>query len=182
MTMRAIAALSFIAISMPAHAAQISADSRMNIVGNGTFNGSQVVFPNGADLVTGTGDYTALGTCTGCVSVSTPLEFSPFTNVTNLFIAHNNSLTATVSLTRQVDPPDNVGDELELVDDVLLTLTGFAPTAGTLALTINQATDVVSGSFSSTVAAVPVPEPMPIALLGCGILGLWAVRRASWQT
>jgi hypothetical protein len=164
--------------AFPAYALPtIGLGDTLNIVGNATYTGTQATFTTPADLVTGTGAYAALGTCTGCVVVNTPLDFSPFTNVSNLFVATSNGLTATVSLTSQVDPPTVVGGDLSLNDDALLTLTGFAPTLGTLDITINQATGVASGSFSATAQGAPVPEPFSLAILSVGLLGLLAVRR-----
>jgi hypothetical protein len=151
----------------------------LNVVGNATFSGTQATFTTPANLVTGTGAYAALGTCSGCVVVNTPLDFSPFTNVSNLFVATSNGLTATVSLTSQVDPPTVVGGDLSLNDDALLTLSGFAPTLGTIELTVNQATGIASGSFSATAQGAPVPEPFSLAILGVGVLGLLTVRRRA---
>ena len=161
------------AFALPA----IDAGSTLNVVGNATFDGVAVTFTTPSNLVTGTGAYTALGTCVSCVVVNTPLDYSPFTNLSNLFVATNNGITATVSLTSQVDPPTVVGNDLSLNDDALLTLTGFAPTLGTLELTVNQATGVASGSFSATAQGVAAPEPASLAILGMGLLGLAAVRR-----
>jgi hypothetical protein len=166
--------------AMPAYALpSIDSGSTLNVVGNATFNGVDVTFASPANLVTGTGAYTALGTCVGCVGVNTPLEFSPFTNLSNLFVASNGGVTATVSLTSQVDPPTIVGGDLSLNDDALLTLTGFAPTLGTIELTVNQATGVASGSFSATAQGAAVPEPASIAILGLGLLGIAMVRRQA---
>jgi hypothetical protein len=158
---------------------QIGAGDTLNVVGNATFNGVNVTFSPTANLVTGTGAYTTLGTCVGCVTVNTPLEYSPFTNISNLFVAMNNGMTATVSLTSQVDPPSLVGNDLSLNDTALLTLTGFAPTAGLLELTVNQATGVASGSFSSTVQGTAAPEPLSLAILGVGMLGIALVKRPA---
>jgi len=164
------------AVALPALALpSIGTADTMNIVGNATFNGIDVTFDANANLVNGTGAYTALGTCVGCVAVNTPLEYSPFTNLANLFVVNHNGVVATVSLTSQVDPPSVVGNDLSLNDDALLTLTGFAPTLGRLEITVNQATGVASGSFSSTVQGVP--EPAGLAIMGAGLIGLTLVRR-----
>jgi hypothetical protein len=174
-----LAATALLGFSVPYAAnalPSIGAGDTMNVVGNATFDGVNVTFAQHANLVTGTGAYVALGTCVSCVTVNTPLEYSPFTNLANLFVAQNNGITATVSLTSQVDPPSVVGNDLSLNDTAVLTLTGFAPTAGTLEMTVNQATGVASGSFSSTVQGVPAGEPLGLAVLGVGLLGLGMVR------
>lgn len=169
-----------LAIAAPAYALpSIGAGDTLNVVGNATYNGVAATFTTPANLVNGTGDYVGLGTCTGCVVVNTPLDYSPFTSLSNLFVATNNGLVATVSLTSQVLPPTVVGNDLSLNDDALLTLTGFAPTFGTLDITINQATGVASGSFSATAQGTTVREPAALALLGTGILGLGLVKRRS---
>ena len=67
-----LAGIATIGIAGAANAVPIPAGSTLNIVGNATFSSIAVLFTNPAGLVTGTGAFTSLGTCTGCVTMSTP--------------------------------------------------------------------------------------------------------------
>jgi hypothetical protein len=173
-----IASAALVAMAGSAYALpNIGSGDTMNIVGDATFGPSNIVFTNPADLTPGTGAYTTLGTCTGCVTMTTPFQYSPFT-AELLASATNNGVSATVSVTGQILPPTQIGQTLDLTDSATLTLTGFAPTAGTLDLTVNQATGILSGSFSATAQGTnAVPEPASIAVFGMGLLGLTLLRR-----
>lgn len=163
-----------------ANATPIAAGSTINFTGNATFNSSTVSFVSPSDLKTGTGDFTALGTCVSCVTVATPLTYSPFTAVDSLFSVTNAGLTASVDVNSQLDTPiqNKAGTALILSDNATLHLTGKDDTPGILTITVNQSTGGISGSFSATGEASAVPEPMTLAMLGTGLLGLGLVRRA----
>jgi hypothetical protein len=154
----------------------LTTNDTLNITGNATFTGTTVTFTNPAALDIGTGAFAAMGTCMSCANVSSPLTYNPFTAVVGLLSATNNGLTASVDITGVSLPPVQVGNTLDITDDGILHLTGYAATPGVLDLTVNQATGIISGSFSAT--AQPVGEPAGFAVLGMGLLGLCAVRWA----
>lgn len=174
-----LAVLAALAIPVAAHAVPISDSSTINFTGSATFTPTQVNFASPADLKPGTGDFNALGTCTACVAVLTPLIYSPFTAVADLFSVTNAGLTAAVDLVSQAAAPFINASKTALIiqDNVTLHLTGFDDTVGLLTLTVNQSTGAISGSFSATGEAFAVPEPFSMALLGSGLLGLGLVRQ-----
>ena len=172
----ALAAVPLAAPSQPAWALPtIGNGDTINVVGSATFTGSAITFTNPADLTAGTGDFLTLGTCTGCVTMTTPLTYNPFT-AGLLASATNAGVTATITLTGQNLPPSQVGNDLDINDFVTLTLTGFAPTPGTLDLSVNQATGVLSGSFSATAQGTNIPEPSTLLVFGAAAAGLIAYR------
>jgi hypothetical protein len=169
-----LAGAATLALATAAQAGQISAGSVLNIVGNANFDATQVTFTNPANLVNGSGDFALLGTCLGCVTMTTPLVYSPPT-FGQAYTATNNSLTASFDLLSLDNTSGNGTTTLGLEYSGVAHLTGFDATPGQLVYTINQFGQLI-GSFSASTIANPVAEPVSLAILGTGLLGLGLVR------
>ena len=169
-----LAGAATLALVSGANAGQISAGSVLNIVGNANFNSTSVTFINPANLVTGAGDFTALGTCVGCVTMATPLVYSP-PAYGQIYTATNNGYTASFDLLSLDDVSGNGTTTRGLQYSGIAHLTGFDPTEGDFVVTINQLGQVIA-SFSAITGATPVAEPVSLAILGTGLLGLGIVR------
>lgn len=167
----ALASVAMLAIAH-AQALEISAGSRLNIAGNANFTGSTISFSTPADLLSGAGDFTTLGTCTGCVNMTTPLQYNPPTF--GLVYSAATGLTATTFTTDALLNSQSTANTLDLTYSGTATLTGFDPTPGEWVLTLNQFGQL-TGSFSATTA--PIPEPAGLGVLGLGLIGLGLARR-----
>jgi hypothetical protein len=167
-----------VALAPGAKAVPIAAGSTINVSGGSSFTSTQVTFVNPEAVTTESGSFIAFGSCTSCITVASPLTFSPFTPGL-LFSGTNGGISVSFTLTSELSAPvlTTVGgfQLLTLNDAGTATLTGFDPTPGTWIFTANQATGTISGSFSSTVATVP--EPISLTILGTGLTALGMVRR-----
>jgi hypothetical protein len=173
----AATAITAAALTTPSFAVPIPVGSTLNVTGNATFTANTIAFTTPAGLGAGTGAYTALGTCSGCVTMTTPFIFAPF-NASPLASATNLGNTATVAVTSQIVAPSISANVLTIQDNASLTLTNFDTTPGHLFLTVNQATGAISGSFSATAEPVATAsEPASLLILGIGVLGLAYVAR-----
>ena len=134
---------------------------------------------NPANLVLGTGDFALLGTCVGCVTMGTPLVYSPAPIFGVAYTANNLGFTTDFTTTALTSTTGNGVSTLGLEFDGIATLTGFDATPGHWVLTINQFGSL-TGSFSASTIAEAVPEPTSLALLGMGVLGIAVVGRRRW--
>lgn len=170
-----LAGAAILGLAGAANAVPIPAGSILNIVGNANFSPTSITFTNPANLVAGTGAFTTLGTCTGCVVMVTPRVYSPTPIEGPAYTATNLGLSSSFTTTALVSQSGNGVSTLGLQYSGTATLSGFDTTPGTWVVTVNQLGGLI-GSFSTSTIATPTPEPMALALLGTGLLGLAAVR------
>lgn len=177
----AAASLGTALIAAPAAlAVPIAPGSEFNVFGTATFSASTIKFKDPAASGFNTGNFVGFGSCVGCVTMTTPLTYDPFTPGL-IYTATNNGLTATFTIASNVSIT-HVGNEiLDIVDAGTATLTGFDPTPGVWRFSANKG--VLSGSFSATTVVNPDPPPIaePASLgllaLGATLIGVASVRR-----
>ena len=174
-----VAAATSIALATAAQAAPIAAGSLISFSDGANYNSTSITFINGnanIPATTASGSFAAAfgAGCTGCATFNN-FTYSPFTSPTTIYTATLGGVSTSFSLVT-LSTVNNSGGFLDLGGTGTLTLTGFDPTPGTFFLSA-QGPQSMNVSFSATSIASAVPEPMSLALLGGGLLGVSVLAR-----
>src|SRR5438270_9850548 len=111
-------------LATSAHAVPIAAGSTLSLMGTDTFTPTTINFVNPGSIGADSGSFAGLGACVGWVTFTTPLTYG---HTGLLYIAVNNGLTSTLSLTSDVFSFNASNNTLTVTVSGTATLTNFDP-------------------------------------------------------
>jgi hypothetical protein len=135
-------AAGFIALTSPAHAVPIAADSTLSLNGSGAYTPTSINFSNPANIGgTPSGSFSILNDCTGCVTMMGSFNTGtspPF----QLYTATEGALATTLQVSSDTFYYDGGVGSLTVSGTGILALTGYDPTPGKYVLTSQGPTGV----------------------------------------
>ncbi len=130
-----------------------------------TSNGvTTITFSNPANIFSVSGSFNELMTCTGCITLGSPLS-SNTTLPFDLFSGSSNGDSVGLSVSTASFTKLNYGG-YQVSGTGTVSLSGYADTMGEYSMTIPS-----SGGNASVDIYSSVPEPGTLALFGAGLLG-----------
>ena len=164
----------------PISAFAVPISGSISIDGQDSYTASKVNFAGKGNVGVGTasGSFAPAFSagCFGCVTL-TSFNYVGFTSPVTVYSATIGGRTTTFQITSIVSEQQS-GAFLDVEAKGFATLTGFDKTPGIYDFSTQGGINK-SVTFSATTTATPTPEPVSMAVLGAGLLGVGLFRRKA---